>query len=472
MKNLDICNMSAWDMREEIAAGRISPVEVVDAVLDRIESINQRVNAYCTVVAESAREEARKAEAAVARRDALGPLHGVPVSIKDLVFTKGIRTTGGSRLFENFVPDVDSVVVERLKGAGAIVVGKTNTPEFGWVGVTENLVFGPTCNPWDTGRTSGGSSGGAACAVALGMGPLAVGSDGGGSIRTPASFCGVFGLKPSYGRVPAAPGFPGLWEGLSVTGPITRTVRDAALMMEVIAGRDDRDWSSLPDTNLSYVPLLDGDLKGARVAWSPDLGYAVVDERVLRATEAAVKVFRDLGCTVELAAPAVSSPQQYFSTQVAASNAAFPGSRLKDSPDLVDPALARFIERSRSIPAADYVNARIALADYTVKVWAFFKEYDFLLTPVLAVPPFEVGNYYGPREIAGREVDPLAWMPFTYPFNATGQPAASMPCGWTEEGLPIGLQIVGRRFDDASVLRAAAAFERAAPWADRYRLLD
>ena len=471
MDNRGICRMSAWETREAIAAGELSPVEAVDAVLDRIERLNPSVNAYCTVVAESARREAQQAEAGVLRKDELGPLHGVPVSIKDLVYTRGIRTTGGSRLFEDFVPERDSVVVERLKKAGAIVIGKTNTPEFGWVAVTDNTLFGPTRNPWDVGRTPGGSSGGAACAVALGMAPLAIGSDGGGSIRIPSSFCGVFGLKPSYGRVPAAPGFPSLWEGLSVTGPITRTVRDAALMMEVIAGRDDRDYSSLPDTDLGYVSSLEGDLKGLRVAWSPDLGYAVADEQVLRATEAAARVFANLGCTVETAAPDAGDPQESFSAQVAASVAAFPGARMEDSPDLIDPALARFIERSREVPARDYIKARMANIEFAIKVWAFFEEYDLLLTPVVAVPPFEIGSY-GPREIGGKRVGPLAWMPFTYPFNVTGQPAASVPCGWTDDGLPIGLQIVGRRFEDGTVLRAAAAFERAAPWADRYPTLE
>ncbi|HUV43933.1 MAG TPA: amidase, partial [Dehalococcoidales bacterium] len=253
MNNLEICRMTAWEMREAIAAGELSPVEVVNAVLDRIEQLNPKVNAYCTVVADSARKEAQQAEARVLRKEELGPLHGVPVSIKDLVFTRGIRTTGGSRLYEDFVPEQDSIVVERLKKAGAIVIGKTNTPEFGWVAVTDNDIFGPTRNPWNLECTPGGSSGGAACAVALSMGPLAIGSDGGGSIRIPSSLCGVFGIKPSYGRVPASPGFPGLWEGLSVTGPITRTVRDAALAMEIIAGRDDRDHFSLPDTHLSYL---------------------------------------------------------------------------------------------------------------------------------------------------------------------------------------------------------------------------
>ncbi len=467
MDKAEICRMSALDMRNAIAKGELSPVEAVDAVLDRIDKINPIVNAYCTVVAESARNEAQQAEAKLRNKESIGPLHGVPISIKDLVFTKGIRTTGGSRLYENFVPEQDSIVVERLKEAGAIIIGKTNTPAFGWVAITDNQIFGPTRNPWNRERISGGSSGGAACATALGMAPLSIGSDGGGSIRIPSSFCGVFGLKPSYGRVPASPGFPGVWEGLSVTGPITRTVRDAALLMEVIAGRDDRDYATLPEDNLSYLPLPGGGLRGLRVAWSPDLGYAAVDKEVRTITEKAVKTFASLGCLVEEATPDTDSPQNSFSAQVAASIAAYPGNRLDDSPELFEPAMARFIERSREMLATDYLHARVQNIAYAGKMQTFFSQYDLLLTPTVAIPAFEVGTN-GPREIDGKKVDPLGWMAFTYPFNITGQPAASVPCGWTKEGLPVGLQIVGRRFDESTVLRAAAAFEEAAPWADKW----
>ncbi len=471
MNSLEICHMSALTIAEAIKTKKLSPVEVMDAILQRIELINPRVNAYCTVVAESARTEARQAEDKVMRGEKLGPLHGVPVSIKDLVFTKGIRTTGGTLMYDNFIPGQDAIVVERLKAAGAIIVGKTNTPQSGWVAITDNFIFGPTLNPWDTGRTPGGSSGGAASAVASCMGPLAIGSDGGGSIRIPSSFCGVFGLKPSFGRVPQGPGFPGLWEGLSVTGPITRTVPDAALMMEVIAGRDDRDHFSLPDTGLNYLSSLGGDLSGLKVAWSKNLGYAIVDPQVLKATEAAVQTFATLGCTVETADPQADSPQQSFSTVTAASMAAGLADKLHQWRDRFEPALVTFIERNKNISATDYINARIANLKYRDKIQSFFEEYDLLLTPTLAVPAFEVG-IYGPREIAGERIAPIGWMPFTYPFNITGQPAASVPCGWTDDGLPVGLQIVGRRFDDTTVLKAAAAFEQASPWADKLPPLD
>jgi len=453
-------------MRDAIKAKKLSPVEVIDAVLQRIKQLNPKVNAYCTVVAESARAEARQAEEKVIRGEELGPLHGVPVSIKDLVFTRGIRTTGGTMMYENFIPEEDAIVVERLKAAGAIIVGKTNTSQSGWVAITDNLLFGPTRNPWNTDRTSGGSSGGAASAVASCMGPLAIGSDGGGSIRIPSSFCGVFGLKPSLGRVPQGPGFPGPWEGLAVAGPITRTVRDAALMMEVIAGRDDRDHFSLPDVGLQYLSRLGGDLKGLKVAWSKNLGYAIVDPQVLRVTEASVKTFSTLGCTVEAADPQTGDPQETFTTVVAASLAAVLVEKLDEWRDHFEPALVTFLERSKDISATEYIKARIANLEYRNRIQAFFEKYDLLLTPTVAVPPFEIGSY-GPREIAGTKIVPIGWMPFTYPFNVTGQPAASVPCGWTDDGLPIGLQIVGRRFDDATVLRAAAAFEQASPWAHK-----
>lgn len=470
MENLEICGMSAAEMAGAIKTRKLSPVEIMAAVISRIERLNPRVNAYCTLLAESAREQAREAETMVMKGEQLGPLHGVPVSIKDLIFTKGIRTTGGSRIYENFIPQQDAVVVERLKAAGAIIVGKTNTPEFGWVAITDNQLFGATRNPWNLEFNSGGSSGGAAASVALSMGPLAIGSDGGGSIRIPASFCGVFGFKPSFGRVPQYPGFPG-WATLSHTGPITRTVEDAALAMEVIAGRDDGDRYSLPDTGLSYLQSLGTDLKGLRIAWSKDLGYAVVDPEVLKITEAAVRTFETLGASVEATSPGVGNPEGAFSTVVGVMVAAILQDKLEEWRDKIDPFLVRFIERNLDIPGTDYVQACLEHLEYWDGIRPFFEKYDLLLTPTLAVPPLELGKF-GVSEIAGVKVSPLGWMPFTFPFNITGQPAASVPCGWTDGGLPVGLQIVGRRFDDGAVLKAAAAFEQAAPWAARRPPLD
>ncbi len=459
--SLEVGYMSAIDMADAIKMKRLSPVEIMEAVLSRIEQLNSKVNAYCSLAAENSLKEAKKAEAMVMKGNRLGALHGVPVSIKDLIFTKSIRTTGGSKIYAKFIPEQDAIVVERLKKAGAIIIGKTNTAEFGWVAITDNKLFGVTRNPWALERTPGGSSGGAAASVALGMGPIAIGSDGGGSIRIPASFCGVVGVKPSFGRVPQYPNFPG-WETLSHTGPITRTVRDAALVMEVIAGRDDRDYYSLPETEPRYLSFLNAGIAGMKVAWSKDLGYVVADPEVLEITEAAVKTFAELGCRIEVDSPAVGRPEAAFSTVVGARLAAV----LPDKTGEMGPALAHFIERNKDKSAQEYVNACLELLRYWEGIQPFFEKYDLLLTPAVAVPPFEIGKF-GPREIAGSKVSALGWMAFTYPFNITGQPAASVPCGWTKEGLPVGLQIVGRRFDDLAVLRAAAAFEQALPWADR-----
>ena len=471
MNELEICYMPAVEMAEAIKTKRLSPVEIMDAVLQRIERLNPRVNAYCTLVSEDARKQAKEAETKVMKGEETGPLHGIPVSIKDLTFTKGVRTTSGSKLYENFIPEQDAIVVERLKTAGAIMVGKTNTPEFGFMGVTDNLLFGPTRNPWNLERHAGGSSGGAAAAVAAGMGPLAQGSDGGGSIRIPCSFCGVFGLKPSFGRVPRGPGSPD-WHTLSHIGPITRTVRDAALAMEVIAGRDDRDRHSLPETGLRYLSLLDTDLKGLKIAWSPDLGYAIVDPKVLETTAAAVGTFDALGATVEAATPEVSNPSPAFGTIWGVRYASFYQEKLEEWRDQMNPRLVTIIERGKDRSAMEYAQAALALEEFCQQIQPFFDKYDLLLTPQTAVPAFDV-NQFEVTEVAGVKGSPIFdWTPFTYPFNLTGQPAASVPCGWTDDGLPVGLQIVGRRFDDLTVLRAAAAFEQASPWADKRPPLD
>jgi aspartyl-tRNA(Asn)/glutamyl-tRNA(Gln) amidotransferase subunit A len=471
MSASDIAYIPAVEMSAAIREKRLSPVEVIDVILTRIDRLNPRLNAYCTILAEDARRQAKEAEKAVMKGENLGALHGVPVSVKDLIFTKGIRTTFGSRIYEDFIPDKDNVVVERLKAAGAIVTGKTNTPEFGFMGVTDNLLFGPTRNPWNLERHAGGSSGGAATAVASGMGPLAVGTDGGGSIRIPSSFCGAFGLKPSYGRVPRGPGLPD-WQTLSHTGPITRTVADAALMMEVIAGRDDRDIYSLPETKLEYLSLLEGDLKGLRVGWSPDLGYALVDPEVLVITTSALGVFESLGAEVEDAGLELENQGPVFSVIWAVTIASEVADKLEEWREKMNPQLVRTVERGLNVRAIDYAYAAQARKGFWSKIQPLFEKYDILLTPTTSVPAFDISTHQV-TEIAGVKGEPaLDWTPFTYPFNFTGQPAASVPCGWTKDGLPVGLQIVGGRFADATVLRAAAAFEKVAPWADKYPPLD
>src|SRR5919109_5364374 len=321
MDTIDLCYLPALELREAIRSKQVSPVEVVDAVLARIERLNPTLNASCTVTAAAARAAAKEAEAAVMRGDTLGTLHGIPVSIKDLVTTKGVRTTHGSKIYEQFIPDEDAPVVERLKRAGAIILGKTNTPEFGHKAITDNLVFGPTRSPWSLEHTPGGSSGGAAAAVATGLGPLAVGTDAGGSIRIPSSCCAIFGLKPTLGLVPMAPTFGGL-ETLSHTGPMTRTVRDAALMLSCMVGADRRDLSSLPGVEVDYLTGLDRGIQGSRVAWSPDWGYAALDEEVRQLAEAAAKRFTALGCRVEEAHPGFPDPADTYQILTTASRAA------------------------------------------------------------------------------------------------------------------------------------------------------
>ncbi|MBI4611588.1 MAG: amidase [Candidatus Rokubacteria bacterium] len=465
MANDELCWMSAVELAAAIRRKKVSPVEVVDAVLARIESLNPKLNAYSTLTAEAARREARAAERSVMRRGARpGPLHGVPFSIKDLLITKGVRTTWGSKLYADHVPEEDAPAVERLKAAGGIMVGKTNTPAFGWIGATHNLVFGITRSPWNLDRTPGGSSGGAGAAVAAGMAPLAVGTDGGGSIRIPSSFSGIFGLKPSFGRVPVYP-FSGAWS-LSHAGPMTRTVADAALMLTVLAGPDERDPHSLPAQPTDYAKALGGTLKGLRVAWSPNLGYATVDPEVQTVCEKAARRFKEFGCKVEAADPGWPSPhaawEVIFCGGIATRLAPYLPERRQD----IDAGLVRIIEEALKWPPTRYVQAWFDRLTFWDHVRKFFAKYDLLLTPAVACPPFKVG-LDNPLEIAGRPIPPYGWIPFTYPFNLTGQPAASVPAGFTRDGLPVGLQIVGRRFDEATVLRAAASFERAQPWIGR-----
>src|SRR5215831_10246675 len=469
MNNSDLCWMSASDLAAAIARKKLSPLEVVDAVLARIEKTSA-LNAYVTLDADGARRAARAAERALTRRSAtLGPLHGVPFSAKDLVITRGLRTTFGTPIYRDNVPTEDAPAVARMKAAGAILLGKTNTPTMGWVGITDNLVFGLTRNPWNLERTPGGSSGGAGAAVAAGLGPLALGTDGGGSIRKPAAFCGIVGFKASYGRVPVYPA-TGAWS-LSHVGPMTRTVTDAALVMTVCAGPDDRDPSSLPGGPTDYVKALKGSVKGLRVAYSETLGLApAVDPEVRAAAGAAAAAFRQLGCRVTQVTPDWPSPWEawrvIFLGGIAARLAPYRARR-----EDIDAGLLPIIEETLGWPPTRYVQAWFDRLAWWQHPRGFFEKYDLLLTPTTTTVAFEHGRLY-PTEIDGVKVDRHASSVFTYPFNLTGQPAISVPCGFTRSGLPIGLQIVGRRFDDATVLRASAAFERAHPWAQHRPVLE
>jgi len=460
----DLCWLSALELAAQIRAKKISPVEVVDAVLARIERVNPTLNAFCTLTADEARDAAQAAEVSVMTGEELGPLHGVPVSIKDLLFTRRLLTTGGSRLFADHVPEEDAVSVERLKGAGAIILGKTNTAEFGHKAVTDNPLFGITRNPWSPSLTSGGSSGGSAAAVAAGMGPLALGTDDGGSIRIPASFCGIYGLKPSFGRVPRGAGFPG-WETLSHTGPMTRTVRDAALVLDALAGPDDRDRFSLPaDAGPSYLESCEGGLAGLSVAWSADLGHATVDPEVAEICAKAAEDFEALGCHVEVVTPGWDNPEEIFRAIAPAEIFNAWGDRLEEGADRLDRSLVALLRYGEGITARQYLAATARRQEFWTEVQRFLARFDLLITPTVAVPAFPVARP-AVKEIDGRPVSPLGWIPFCFPFNLTGQPAASVPVGFTSAGLPVGLQIVGRRFADRTVLAASAAFEAAHPWA-------
>lgn len=467
--------LTGSDQARLIRNKEISPVELVDEIFNRIHQLNPTFNAFCELDEENAKKTAVQAEQDIMKGKEVGPLHGVPVAIKDLVSTKGIRTTFGSKIYENFIPDEDDVCVERLRQAGAVILGKTNVPEFGYQGVTHSKLLGVTRSPWNTDLTPGGSSGGSAVAVATGMGSLAIGNDGGGSIRIPASFSGIYGIKPSFGRVPLYPGcrdprYPGAsgWESLEANGPLTRTVEDSALMLSVIAGPSHMDRHSIPG-NIDFLGAIqDKNIKGLKVAWSPDWGYAAVDPRVRTITAEAVKVFERLGCDVEEAHPGFSDPYEAFWGLVAR-DTDLKGLRklVEQYRDQVGPTLLSFIQKDWT--AEELTDAAMIRQDVNIKMRRFMEKYDLLITPTLCVPPFETG-INGPTQIEGREVPDAHWLSFTYPINMTGQPAATVPAGWTEDGLPIGLQIIGRHLDDGLVLQASSAYEEANPWA--FRLLD
>jgi Asp-tRNA(Asn)/Glu-tRNA(Gln) amidotransferase A subunit family amidase len=462
--------MPATDLAAAIRAREVSPVEVTDAVLERIASVDPAVNAFCTVTDEGARRAARAAEEAVMRGDELGPLHGVPYSLKDLTATKGVRTTMGSRLYEHLVPAEDAVLAERLGAAGGILVGKTNTPDHGCKGVTDNLLFGRTRNPWRLDRTPGGSSGGAAAAVAAGMAPLAEGSDFAGSIRIPASFCGLVGLKPSDGRIPVWPN-PSLFHPVPfVSGPMARTVADAALMLDVMAGPDPRDPRSLPDTGERYLDAVSGEvsLAGRRVAWTPDLGFAPVDPEVRRICEDALAVFEGLGCHVEPDGTDFSDATDAYSLLNATLRAALVHEHVPARSDDLDPLMVWRAEHARTRSAADVGLAGLVQSSVYERVRAIFERCDLLVLPTTPTPAFSIDLTFQ-DEIGGVPIDsPFQTLPLTFMFNLSGHPAVSVPAGFTADGLPVGLQIVAPWRDDAAALRAARAFEQAAPWAHRW----
>lgn len=445
---------------------QLSPVEVIRELLDRIDCLNPAINAFCTVSRENAISGAAAAESAILRGGNTGPLSGIPVAIKDATETAGIRTTYGSRIFSEHIPNEDALVVERLRKAGAIIIGKTNTPEFACKGTTDNRLFGPTRNPWNTETTAGGSSGGSAAAVAAGLVPLAEGSDLAGSVRIPAACCGVVGLRPTLGRVPCYP-TPNAWTTLMTHGPLSRTVSDAALFLSAVQGVDSRDPQTFPCSEELAIDA-ERDLRGLRIAWSPTLGYAPVDPQVRRLAEQAVRLFEQHGAIVEEEDPGFEDPKDIFIALTAPWRDGVCGQYLKDWEAEMDPTLVGRVKLAGKMSAREYETAQQRRTQLSQKVGRFFEHFDILITPTTSVPAFPVTKDY-PPEIDGRTIQSqLDWYPFTFPFSMTGQPSISVPAGWTDQGLPIGIQIVGKRFDDRAVLRAAASFEAISPWSARH----
>ena len=450
----------ATALLDDFAGGALSPLEALDATLERIAREDPAVNAFRLVDADRAREAAARSQARWSRGEPAGLLDGVPVAIKDVLLTAGWPTLRGSRAVDpGQAWDVDAPSVAALARNGAVAVGKTTTPEFGWKGVTHGPLDGVTRNPWDVTRTAGGSSGGSSAALAAGMVPLALGTDGGGSIRIPCGFCGLPGIKPTYGRVPAWPASP--FGVLAHVGPMARTVRDVALLLDVLTEPDLRDWTALEPEATPYRDVLGGGVEGLRVAFSPALGYAAVEPEVAAIVARAAARLEDMGAYVEEVDPGFPDPRGTFETLWFA-GAGRVVADLGDPPptDVLDPGLVRTAAMGSRITAMEYLRAMRARDALGLRMSEFHATWDLLLTPTLPLPAFEAG-----ADVPAGSSDPdwTSWTPFTFPFNLTQQPAGTVPCGFTSAGLPVGLQVVGPRYRDALVLRAMAAYEAAHP---------
>jgi aspartyl-tRNA(Asn)/glutamyl-tRNA(Gln) amidotransferase subunit A len=455
----DIAYASAISLLDLYRKRALSPVEATRLLLDRLDSLQPKINAFCLVDHDGALAAARESERRWQRGEAAGRLDGVPVTIKDLMLMRGFPTLRGSRLVD---PDQDwpedAPAVARLREAGAVILGKTTTPEFGWKALGDSPLTGITRNPWDLGRTPGGSSAGAAAACAAGIGPLHVGSDGAGSIRIPSAFSGIFGLKPSFGRVPAYPISPmGL---LSHIGPMTRSVADAALMLNVLSRPDDRDPYALPPDGRDWRDGLDDGVRGWRIGYSADLGYAKVDRDIAAAGAAAARQFETLGAVVEPVPPPFPPPREALLTLWAAGAARILAGFPAERRDEVDPGMAATAALGEKISAVDWLGADMARTAVALRMAEFHRRYDLLLTPMMPIPALPVAHDLNDPASERHWID---WSPFSYPFNMTRQPAATIPCGLTTAGLPIGLQIVGPLYADDRVLRAARAFETTQP---------
>ena len=456
----EICFLPAHELVRHIRSRELSAVEVMDAHIAQIERVNPAVNAIVTFLPDLARAGARAVDATLARGDDPGPLAGLPVVHKDLAVTKGIRTTFGSPIYKDFVPDVDTILIERLKKAGAVTIGKSNVPEFGAGSQTFNPVFGPSRNPYDLDKTPGGSSGGATAALACGLVPIADGSDLGGSLRNPASFCNVVGLRPSPGRVPNWPSLSA-WFPMGVVGPMARTVQDVALTMSAIAGPDARAPTSLQEPGLTFARPLARNFKGARIAWSRDLGGLPFEPEVSEITEKQRGIFKDLGCIVEDATPDLRDADEIFGVMRAWNMELSFGQLLKTKRDQMKDTVIWNIEQGSRLTGPQIGAAEVKCTQLFHRMREFMEKYDFLVAPVAQVLPFDVDVPY-PTEINGVKFDTyIDWMRSCSRITVTGTPALSVPCGFSRKGLPVGLQIVGRHQDDFGLLQIAHAFEQA-----------
>ena len=465
MESDELGFLSAVELKRAYAARQLSPVEVAKALLQRVEALDPRFNAMTLLTPEMAMAQARAAEAAYAPGRAPRLLEGVPVTLKDMHHTKGLVTAQGSYATQHWVPEVDVPCIARLHEAGSVTLGKTTVPEFGWKGVSQSTLSGITHNPWMRGMNAGASSAGAAAACAAGFGPLHLGSDGGGSVRMPAHFCGVYGLKPTYGRIPYWP-VPNN-DYATHMGPLTRTVADAALMLQAMAGPHPWDHTSCESPPADYVNLLSADMRGKRIAYSPDLGHARVDPEVAALVEEAVRAFEEMGAVVTRVTPdwgpqGVELARFFWPAGYLARTHQY----LDEWRDRMDPGLVAMMEAGRPFTAEQYHVMRARKFSYVEAIHKSFCEWDFLLTPAVSTAAFPA-HLLQPEHWPQHPWDWLMWAEFSYPFNFSGNPAASIPCGLTPAGLPVGLQIVGRRFDDLGVLQASAAFEAARPWAQR-----
>ena len=462
VKDADILFRSAVDLAADIRSKALSPVEITEAMIARIEAVDGRVNAFCTPMFDIARDKARRAEAAQMKGEFWGPLHGVPYAIKDSTDYKGVRTTTGNVSFLDHVASDHGPSVGRLEAAGGIPLGKTTTPDMAWKALTDSPTFGITHNPWNLDYNPGGSSGGSSAAVAAGMAPLATGTDGAGSIRVPASFCGIYGLKPSFGRVPLM--LPNA-NNHTHEGPMTRTVSDAALMLDVMAGPDDRDQYSLEGSGHGFLANLETDLTGKRIGWSPTLGHTGhIDPEVAEICARAVRRFEDLGCIVEEVPLDLSVSMEIAKTNWQAIMASIAIIRLGEHNDRMDPALVACGREGMKASAGEFLANKAKTYQEYQKVTRFFDEFDLLITPTVACLPLRNGELI-PPEFPQSDWDWMEWAPFSSPFNLFHQPAASVPAALSRSGLPVGLQIVGPRHQDLAVLQASRAYERACPWA-------